>query len=74
MSDVTYTVTQSDIHDSRIDIPIEISVRLLLNSKGFKFEDDKSTACIVNTNPKPIGIFSKEYCYKTHAIIFKQII
>ena len=52
---VEFTVTDEEFEDVDCSIvPRQVAIRLLLSSKGIKFEDDGKPSLIINL--KPIGI------------------
>ena len=55
-------------------IPIKIAMRILLNSKGIKFQNDGKPSAIINENPIPLGTLSWNYDYKTFTTHYKQVI
>lgn len=50
-------ITDEELYNLRGPVPIPVQVRLLLNKRGIKFEDDGTVSVIVNTNPQPLGRF-----------------
>lgn len=71
---VTHFITDNQLQKMPKEVPIGISIRLELNKHGFKFEDDRSPSLIVNTNPIPLGEFTRDYDVKNRRTCYKQVI
>ncbi|MFV1977522.1 MAG: hypothetical protein ACC651_17410 [Candidatus Scalindua sp.] len=71
---LTCAIEDSIIQDLTDKIPIEISIRLVLNEKGFIFDDDDKAGLILNKNPIPLGHFEKHFNAKEMLTFYKQTI
>lgn len=67
-------ISLSEICNMKPPVPVEIQVRLWLNSKGFKFLDDGKPSLIVNTSPIPAGVLYKDENFVSGSIRFKQVL
>ena len=67
-------ISLSEICNMKPPVPIEIQVRLWLNSKGFKFLDDGKPSLIVNKSPTPLGTFYVDEDFVGGSIRFKQVL
>lgn len=55
-------------------VPLSIQIRMELNKRGFRFQDDHLVSSIINENPIPLGRATRVYDFKNCCTIFTQII
>ena len=54
---VSHSFTDSEVQEMGLScVPLAVQVRLILNSVGFKFEDDGKPSLIINHEPRPLGV------------------
>lgn len=54
---VSHSFTDSEVQDMSLScVPMAVQVRNILNSVGFRFEDDGKPSLIINHEPKPLGV------------------
>lgn len=69
---VETSISCSDIQDMNPRVPMEVQIRILLNKRGFKFEDDGSCAIIVNREPVPLGQLDRWDDPRTGRVHYRQ--
>ena len=67
-------ISWREICDIKTPVPLEVQMRNLLNSKGFKFLDDGKPSLIVNKSPTPLGTFYVDEDFINHTLRFRQVL
>lgn len=72
---VSHSFTDKELQDMTLScVPFAVQVRNILNSVGFKFEDDGKPSLIINHEPKPLGIMKCWRDEATGTTTYEQII
>lgn len=75
MATIKYQISDKELHEIYLNkglTPIEVAVRLRLNSYGIKFKDDNLPSAITNTKPVPLGCLKCIYFVHKGISLFVQ--
>lgn len=72
---VSHSFTDDELQDMALScVPFAVQVRNILNSVGFKFEDDGKPSLIINYAQTPLGIMKCWRDEATRTTTYEQII
>ena len=72
---VSHSFTDNELQEMALScVPLPVQIRNILNSAGFKFEDDGKPSLIINHEPKPLGIMKCWRDEETGVTTYEQII
>lgn len=72
---VSHSFSDSELQELALScVPYAVQIRNILNSVGFKFEDDGKPSLIINHEPKPLGIMKCWRDEETGTTTYEQII
>jgi hypothetical protein len=55
-------------------IPLSVQIRMLLEKRGIRFDDDGKLSSVINESPNPLGEIIVDRCVENGSTTYKQTI